>query len=161
MLLVRCAEAKPSPYPQPHQACDLSRIGDVAPLRKREKEGAHRASTAMFYEETAACQFRKEKERSMTSGYQPLAFSGHATKSRAIGSETFLRGPAGLLADCLGTHADTSWLRATLSGKTPTLHVWVKGMDAIPPVFWTWAIPSRVRRWLSNYSNGAACAIEA
>src|SRR5208283_4303897 len=61
---------KPPPFPQPHQACDLLRIGDVAPLRKREKEGAHRASTTMFYEEIAMCQFRKEKERSKISRHE-------------------------------------------------------------------------------------------
>jgi len=40
---------------------------DVAPLRKREKEGAPRASTASICREIARCQFRQEKERSPKS----------------------------------------------------------------------------------------------
>jgi len=84
MLFVRCNETKPPPYPQPRQACDLSRIGDVAPLRKREKEGAHRASTIMFYEEIAACQFRKEKERSKVEQLSAVSIqrSGNQVENR-------------------------------------------------------------------------------
>src|SRR2546422_8145326 len=34
----RGAQRENPPFPQPHLACDLSRIGDAAPLRKRSEE---------------------------------------------------------------------------------------------------------------------------